>query len=130
MRGWLLSLFAVLCALAPLPAHAERSITVETRESSTPNGKPAYALAVNGTVVAQLAKPTLIGGVERTPQRGIAMAAAVLTEAYRAGRAELSLVSDPGGREYTVQVNGRPLIVASDLEGKAWGATPAELAAT
>jgi hypothetical protein len=129
MRKWLALLLAVLAAL-PLAAHAERSILVETRQDSTPNGKPAYALVINGVVVAKLAKPTVIGGVERTPQRGIAMAAAVLTEAYRGGKAELSVTSDTDNRDYTVAVNGKPLIVASDMEGKAWGATPGELAQT
>src|SRR5687768_16335361 len=110
MRRGLIAILATLLALAPLLAFAQRSLTVETVESNTPNGKPAYALVINGEVVARLAKPTSIGGVERTPQRGIAMAAAVLAEAYRAGRADLSVVSDEAGREYTVQVNGRALI--------------------
>src|SRR5688500_599455 len=130
MHRGLIAALLTTALLAPLAAHAERSITVETRESSTPNGKPAYSLVINGEVVARLAKPTTIGGVERTPQRGIAMAAAVLAEAYRGGRAELSVVSDGGGREYTVQINGKPLMIASDIESKAWGVTTAELATT
>ncbi|MDQ3023136.1 MAG: hypothetical protein M3R04_01930 [bacterium] len=124
------SLCVVLALLAPLAVHAQRSILVETRESSTPNGKPAYALVINGTVVARLAKPTVIGGLERTPQRGLALAAAVLAEAYRGGAASFSISGADDGREYTVKVNGRPLMVASDIEGKAWGATPQQLATT
>jgi hypothetical protein len=126
----LLATFAALALLLPGGALAQRSILVETRESSTPNGKTAYALVINGTVVARLAKPTVIGGIERTPQRGLALAAAVLAEAYRGGAASFSITPSADGREYTVKVNGRPLIVASDLEGKAWGATPQQLATT
>jgi hypothetical protein len=127
------TLFVLLCCallLTPGPLLA-RSIMIETHETTTPNGKQAFALVLNGKVVAQLAKPSSNGGKERTPQRAIAAAAALLTEAYRAGKVSLSVQqSEAEGKRYALFLNGRLLLLATDPEGKAWGATPEQLAQT
>lgn len=105
----------------------ERSIRVETARSTTPNGKPAVALIVNGEKVAQLAKDQR----SRTPLRNISVAAALIAGAYRSQQADLSVkATDNSGRRYALFLNGRVLLVATDMEGKAWGATPQELAHT
>ena len=121
---WLALTLAAPCAPA---AGFERSIRVETARSSTPNGKPAVALLVNGEKVAQLAKDQR----SRTPLRNISVAAALIASAYRTQQAELSVkATDNSGRRYALFLNGRVLLVATDMEGKAWGATPQELAHT
>lgn len=123
-------LLALLC-LAILPAQPARSqgrsIRVETVKSSTPNGKDAVALVVNGRVVAQLAKNQR----SRSALRNVAVAAALIVGAYRAEQADLEVqATDNSGRRYALFLNGRVLLVATDLEGKAWGAEPEQLAQT
>jgi len=125
-----LVLVALLCVPYP-SAHSawsqQRSIRVETVKSSTPNGKEAVALVVNGKLVAQLAKDQR----SRTPLRNVAVAAALIVGAYRTQQADLTVQStDNSGRRYALFLNGRVLLVATDQEGKAWGAEPEELAQT
>ena len=110
---------------APAPAHAGKSILIETRRSTTPNGKPAVALLVNGHMVARLAKVQR----QRSPERTISVAAALVLTAYRSGNTELVVrQSDESGRRFTLFLDGKVLLVATDMEGKAWGAPPEELA--
>lgn len=117
-----------LACTPALPAWSqERSIRVETVKSTTPNGKAAVALVVNGRVVAQLAKDQR----SRTPLRNISVAAALIAAAYRGQQADLAVkATDNSGRRYTLFLNGHVLLVATDMEGKAWGAEPEELAQT
>ena len=135
MRGSLPTLTAFLVILAglltPWPGVAviaqDRSIRIETIKSETPNGKPAAALVINDQVVAQLAKEQR----SRSPLRNISIAAALVAEAYRSNRAELTVkATDNSNRRYGLFLNGNVLLVATDMEGKAWGASPEELANT
>jgi len=108
-------------------AEETRSIRVETIKSQTPNGRPAVALVVNGKKVAQLAKDQR----SRTPLHNISVAAALIAAAYRNGPAELTVqATDNTDRRYALFLNGKVLLVATDMEGKAWGADPEELAGT
>ncbi len=127
VRLHLILALLVLALLAPGLAQAGKSIRVETKNSTTPNGKAAAALLVNGELVAQLAKP----------QRGkgaldcIGIAAALIAQAYRSGEVQLSVeAADNTGRRYVLVLNGKVLLVATDEEGKAWGAAPQTLATT
>ena len=70
VRSLIIFLLAVLLIPA-LPAQA-KAVRLETRKSSTPNGKPAAALAINGEVVLQLAKEQR----GREPLRTVAVVAA------------------------------------------------------
>lgn len=116
-----------LALLAPGWASAAKSIRVETRSSRTPNGKAAAALLVNGELVAQLAKPQR----GQAPLDCICIAAVLITQAYRRGEAQLSVeAADNTGRRYELRLNGKVLLIASDEEGKAWGAEPQTLAKT
>ncbi|MBN2082917.1 hypothetical protein JW859_12030 [bacterium] len=108
-------------------AEQTRSIRVETIKSQTPNGRPAVALVVNGMKVAQLAKDQR----SRTPLHNISVAATLIAAAYRNGPAELTVqATDNTERRYALFLNGKVLLVATDMEGKAWGADPEELAST
>jgi hypothetical protein len=125
LRSLIICLLAVLLIPA-LPAQA-KAIRIETRKSSTPNGKPAAALAINGEVVLQLAKDQR--GHE--PMRCVSIIAADLAEAYRTGGLKFEVKqADPQDRAYTLVLNGKVLVLATDQEGKAWGAEPSALAET
>ncbi len=125
-----LGLVLMAWGLVPPGAQAiaqSRSIRIETLMSTTPNGKPAAALVVNGELVAQLAKDQR----SRSPARNISVAASLITAAYRSGQAELVVrATDNTSRRYALFLNGQVLLVATDMEGKAWGAAPEELAQT
>jgi len=125
-----LGLVLMAWGLVPPGAQAiaqSRSIRIETLMSTTPNGKLAAALVVNGELVAQLAKDQR----SRSPARNISVAAALITAAYRSGQAELVVrATDNSNRRYALFLNGQVLLVATDMEGKAWGAAPEELAQT
>jgi hypothetical protein len=111
----------------PQSARAVQSIRVETKHSVTPNGKPAVALSVNGQLVAQLAKEQR----GRPPLECISAAAALITRAYREGHGELTIQAvDDSGRRYALYLDGKLLLLATDEEGKAWGAEPKILAST
>src|SRR5439155_15023576 len=69
-----------------------------------------------------------VAGQSRSPQRGIALAAALLTDAFRGGRAELAVQAGGGSKSYLLTLNGKAMLLASPLEGKAWGASPHDLA--
>jgi hypothetical protein len=104
-----------------------RAIRIETLKSATPNGKPAVALRINGITVAQLAKEQR----ERTPERTLSVAAAQVAGAFRRGDMALSIEpTDERGRRFALMLDGQVLLVATDMEGKAWGAAPEALAAT
>ena len=117
----------VLCAMLPTAAAAQASIRIETSSSSTPNGKPASALIVNGQTVVRLAKTQR----NRSPLRALSAASSMLSAAYRRGRTALHIESmDSSGRQFGVFLDGELLLLATDQEGKAWGADPQELALT
>lgn len=130
-RGHLVAALVALTCLACPPAQPawsqDRSIRVETTKSTTPNGQEAVALVVNGKVVAQLAEDQR----SRSPLRNISVAASLIAAAYRGQQADLTVqASDNSGGRYALFLNGRVLLVATDQEGKAWGAEPADLAQT
>lgn len=125
MRFVVLGVLVALGLCTPLTVFAQDSIKIETLPSQTPNGKPAVALFVNGKVVAQLAK----GQRQQSAVRNISIAAALVLQAFREGELDLRIKeSDGSGRRYALFLNGKVMLVATDIEGKAWGAKPIELA--
>jgi hypothetical protein len=109
--------------LAQAAAQDER-IRIETRPGQTSNGKPAAELVVNGQVVARIAKEQ--NG--KRPLRTVSNAANKLAGAYRAGRLELASEAAADARDWILLLNGKPLLLATDLEAKAWGVSPKTLA--
>lgn len=127
MKPRALALLLISLLFAPVWAQAGKSIRVETQHSSTPNGKAAAALVVNGRIVAQLAKPQR----GKEPLDCISVAAALVAQAYRLGQAQLKVqASDDSQRRFALYLNGKVLLVATDEEGKAWGVEPQKLAQT
>ena len=134
MRVFMRLLFAIAVlvgalVLAPLGTQAQpqRSIRLETMETTTPNGKPAAALLINGEVVVRLAKEQR----QKDPLRAVSVAAALLAQAYRRGNPELTLQpSDDTGTRIALYLDGKLLLLASDVEAKAWGVSVEQLANT
>ncbi|MEZ5337797.1 MAG: hypothetical protein R3F46_05985 [bacterium] len=117
-------LLPALCALFSTPLRAQDTIRIETVLSATPNGKPAVALVVNGQTVVRLAKNQR----NRSPLRNLSLASVQLSSAYRRGRTALHVEEDGSeGRQWQLLLDGELLLLATDMEGKAWGATPEEL---
>lgn len=116
-----------LLALMSASASAQASIRIETRASTTPNGKAAMALIVNGATVVRLAKTQR----NRNPLRALSAASSQLSAAFRRGRTSLHVeATDDSGRQFGIFLDGELLLLATDQEGKAWGADPQELAIT
>jgi hypothetical protein len=127
MRTVAIALLLCFGLWLPCQALAGKRIRIETEASETPNGKPAAALVINDATVAQLAKPQR----GRSPLSCVSVAAALIAQAYRSGQADFHIESsDDTGRRYALYLNGRVLLVATDEEGKAWGAEPEQLAQT
>jgi hypothetical protein len=124
LRSILIIVLAMLFGSA-LPAQA-KAIRLETQKSSTPNGKPAAALIINGETVLQLAKDQ--HGQE--PLRNVSIIAARLAEAFRSGQFKLVIAEGAAQRSFNLLLNDEVLVTASDMEGKAWGAEPKVLAET
>jgi hypothetical protein len=124
---FLIALCIALCALLPAAAGAQASIRIETQMSSTPNGKAAIALIVNGSTVVRLAKTQR----NKNPLRALSAASSQLSSAFRRGRTSLHIeATDDSGRQFGIFLDGELLLLATDLEGKAWGADPQDLAIT
>ena len=121
----LITLLLALLLIPALPAQA-RAIRLETQKSSTPNGKPAAALVINGETVLQLAKDQH----GEAPLRNVSVIAARLAEAFRSGSFKLEVEQGAGARSFNIVLNGEVLVTATDMEGKAWGAEPEALAGT
>ncbi|MCB1186053.1 hypothetical protein KDL29_02705 [bacterium] len=120
----LVLLLPALCALLSAPLAAQDSIRIETRPSATPNGKPAVALVINGETVVRLTKNQR----NRTPLRNLSLASVQLSSAYRRGRTSLNIEEDDTAeRQWKLMLDGELLLLATDMEGKAWGADPEEL---
>jgi hypothetical protein len=114
---------ALACWFAPAAAE---QITIETRAGETPNGKPTAVLLVNGAVAVRLAKPQS----GEASLRAVSVAAALLSRAYRGGRLEFSMREEAGSRGWLLLLNGAKFLEAGDLEAKAWGVDPENLART
>jgi len=112
-----LGIATVAALLLGAPAASARQIKVECERSSTPAGKSAIVLRINGIEVAGLQRPGGAGNAA-VAQR-LARAAQRISLAYREGQLSFGVQEQAPG-VWLLSLNGEALLSASDAEARSW----------